>query len=112
MKFLIDHNLPPRLAVVLADAFPGSKHVLHLRLDRSRDLVLWRFCIEHEYALMTQDDDFTQISNLKGAPPKLVYLANAQGDANDLAEFVQHNLLRIKHFIEHSEESMLQLRKP
>jgi predicted nuclease of predicted toxin-antitoxin system len=30
MKFLVDQNLPPRLAKVLDTRFPGSKHVIHL----------------------------------------------------------------------------------
>jgi len=112
MKFLIDQNLPPRLVAVLEEAFPESKHVLTLRLDRSRDLALWRYCGEHGYALMTQDDDFVQISMMRGAPPKLVMLGNAQGDAHALAEFVRLNIIRIKHFMEHSGEPMLVLRKP
>jgi predicted nuclease of predicted toxin-antitoxin system len=85
MKFLMDQDLAPRLKRVLEGRFPGTQHVIHLRLDRSRDTVLWRYAIEHDFALMTPDDDFHQRSMLEGAPPKVVYLANAQGDASGLA---------------------------
>lgn len=42
MRFLVDQNLPPRLARVLEARFPGSKHVIHLRMDRARDHAIWR----------------------------------------------------------------------
>ena len=111
MKFLVDQNLPPRLAQVLYDRFPGSKHVLHLQLDRSRDRVLWRYAIEHGFALLTQDDDFQQMSMLHGAPPKVVYLANAQGDAAGLAAFVERNLDALSDLVADEEVSLLILER-
>jgi len=40
---LIDQNPPPRLRTVLEGRFPGTRHVVHSRLDRKRDHVLWRY---------------------------------------------------------------------
>jgi predicted nuclease of predicted toxin-antitoxin system len=111
MKSLVDQNLPPRLAAVLSGCFPGSKHVIHLQLDRSRDRVLWRYAIEHGFSLLTQDDDFQQMSMLQGAPPKVVYLANAQGDAVGLAAFVERNLDVLENFVHEEEGSLLILER-
>lgn len=111
MKFLIDQNLPPRLRHVLEGRFPGTQHVIHLRLDKTRDHVLWRYAIEHGFALMTRDDDFHQRSMLNGSPPKVVYLANAQGDASSLADFIGRNIASLAAFLEDAEASLLILRR-
>lgn len=111
MKFLIDQNLPPRLRHVLEGRFPGTQHVIHLRLDKTRDTVLWRYASEHGFALMTRDDDFHQRSMLSGSPPKVVYLANAQGDAPGLADFVGRNLASLVAFMEDPEASLLILKR-
>ena len=112
MKFLVDQNLPPLLAQVLNGRFPGSSHVIPLRMDRSRDLQLWRYAKEQGYALLTRDDDFHQLSMLHGAPPKVVFLANAEGDAADLARFVAEQLDTIARFMEDPESSLLLIRRP
>lgn len=111
MKFLIDQNLPPQLRRVLEGRFPGTQHVIHLRLDKTRDQVLWRYATEHGFALMTQDDDFHQRSMLNGAPPKVVYLANAQGDAPGLAAFIARNIETLAAFMEDAEASLLILKR-
>jgi predicted nuclease of predicted toxin-antitoxin system len=110
MKFIIDQNLPPRLARVLQGRYPGSQHVIGLQLDRARDHVLWRYCKENEFSIMTRDDDFQQLSMLHGAPPKVVFMENAQGDAAGLAQFVQNNLDSIDSFMQDAGASLLILR--
>ena len=111
MKFLVDQDLPPRLARVLHERFPGSKHVIDLLLDRARDHMLWRYCKENGFSIITQDDDFQQLSMLHGAPPKVVYLENAQGDAAGLAQFVQRNLDTIDAFLNDPGASLMILRR-
>lgn len=56
---------------------------------------------------MTRDDDFQQRSMLLGAPPKVVYLINAQGDPNGLALFVAQNLKTLDQFMKDLESSLL-----
>ena len=111
MKFLIDQNLRPRLKRLFEGRFPGTQHVIHLHLDQTRDHVLWRYATEHGFALMTQDDDFHQRSMLNGAPPKVVYLSNAKGDAPGLAAFVDRNIGTLAAFMEDTEASLLILKR-
>nr|WP_310418010.1 DUF5615 family PIN-like protein [Chamaesiphon sp. OTE_8_metabat_110] len=37
MKLLFDHNLSPRLVLILADLYPNSQHVFPLQMDRDDD---------------------------------------------------------------------------
>jgi predicted nuclease of predicted toxin-antitoxin system len=74
VKLLFDQNLSPRLANLLADAFPGSAHVDNLGLGAASDLVIWRHAVGHGFAIVTKDEDFSHLSVLRGVPPKVLWL--------------------------------------
>lgn len=74
MKFLVDHNLSPKLVRHLDERFPGSVHTAALGFDRTSDHDLWRYAKEHGFSILTKDSDYGQLSILRGAPPKLVWL--------------------------------------
>jgi len=40
MAFLIDNNLPPKVAEVMAARFPGTVHVASLRMDTLSNMSL------------------------------------------------------------------------
>jgi predicted nuclease of predicted toxin-antitoxin system len=74
VKLLFDQNLSPRLVQRLSDLYPGSAHVYHIGLDRASDTVLWNHAREHAFILVTQDADFSEISEILGFPPKVIWI--------------------------------------
>ena len=62
MKLLVDENLPPRLALDLADLFPESIHVSQVDLGNTPDGVLWDYAKTRGFALLTKDKDFANLS--------------------------------------------------
>jgi len=70
VKLLFDQNLSPRLVESLSDLYPGSAHVYSIGLDQASDLVLWKYAREHGFTLVTQDADFSEMSEALGFPPK------------------------------------------
>jgi predicted nuclease of predicted toxin-antitoxin system len=72
MRLLIDENLSPRLDPSLSGRFPGSVHVRDVDLKGVDDLRIWSFAGEHGYAILSKDDDFSSLSLLRGAPPKVI----------------------------------------
>lgn len=74
MKLLFDHNLSPRLVPRLADLFPGSEHMHTLVLDRTSDEDVWRYARQHNFVIATKDADFSEMSLLRGFPPKIVWI--------------------------------------
>jgi predicted nuclease of predicted toxin-antitoxin system len=74
MKLLIDQNLSYRLVRQLQTLFPGSEHVLRLGLASRRDALIWDYARQHDFVVLTQDEDFLELSLLRGAPPKVVLL--------------------------------------
>jgi predicted nuclease of predicted toxin-antitoxin system len=74
VRLLFDHNLSPRLPRRLADVFADSSHVIQHGLDRAPDLAVWEFARDHGYILVTKDSDFTDLSLLRGFPPKVIWI--------------------------------------
>jgi predicted nuclease of predicted toxin-antitoxin system len=98
MKLLFDQNLSPKLVNRLADLFPDSKHVLTLGLDCADDDAVWDFARQNGFAIVTKDADYNNLSVLRGAPPKVIWLLTGncttshveavfRARANDLAAF-------------------------
>jgi predicted nuclease of predicted toxin-antitoxin system len=69
-----DENLSSRLVDLLAEHFPESVHANDVGLHGSPDADLWNYAQTHDLVLISKDNDFRQLSFLRGAPPKVVWL--------------------------------------
>ncbi len=74
MKLLFDLNLSFRLVAMLADIYPDSIHVRTVGLAESSDLAVWDYASTNGHTIVSKDDDFRQMSILRGAPPKVIWL--------------------------------------
>jgi predicted nuclease of predicted toxin-antitoxin system len=73
VKLLFDQNLSPRLVQHLSDLYPGSEHVFLAGLDRASDSLLWDYARQNGFTIVTKDADFTDMSEVLGFPPKVVW---------------------------------------
>ena len=78
MKLLFDQNLSPRLPVRLADLFPNSEPVDAVGLGSAADNSVWEYALQNGLAIVTKDEDYSQMSVLRGSPPKVLWLLNLQ----------------------------------
>ena len=74
MKLLFDQNLSPKLVNRLADLFPGSSHVQSLGLDCAGDDQVWEHARLNGFAIVTKDEDYNNLSVIRGSPPKVIWL--------------------------------------
>ncbi len=74
MMLLFDQNLSPKLVTRLADLFPGSSHVQSAGLDRADDNQIWEYARLNGFAIVTKDEDYNNLSVLRGSPPKVLWL--------------------------------------
>jgi predicted nuclease of predicted toxin-antitoxin system len=109
VKLLFDENLSPRLVRRLAPLFPGSQHVDLVGLQGRDDQVIWDYAELHRFTIVSKDNDFRQISFLKGPPPKVVWLSVGNANTHTIGELVQRNHSRIVSFLENPEEALLVL---
>lgn len=110
MKLLLDENLSRRLVPGLQDAFAGTRHMEDVGLRGEADAVIWAFAAREAYMLVSKDDDFRQLSLLRGAPPKVLVLAVRNGGNAAVLDVLTSNRSRIEAFDTDAQESLLVLR--
>lgn len=109
MKFIVDHNLSPKLVPHLADRFPGTVHTLDLGFDRTTDHELWRFAKENDFHVLTKDTDFERLGLLRGAPPKVIWLRVGNAPTHAVLELLDKHHADIVTFLNSEEGSVLAL---
>ena len=92
MKLLLDANISWRLVAKLKTYFADCFHVDHIGLViPTKDTEIWNHALVNGLVIITNDDDFLNIANLKGFPPKVILLRTGNQSNNYVEE------LLIKH---------------
>jgi predicted nuclease of predicted toxin-antitoxin system len=107
MKLLLDENLSPRLAAIVADLFPGTAHTRDCGLLKAPDGVVWEYAAAHGFTLVSKDSDFNEMSALRGLPPKVVWLHVGNCATAEIASILRNFALAIVDFINHPEDRCL-----
>lgn len=107
MKLLFDENLSPKLAGLLADEFPDSKHLEFLNMRGATDRNVWLYAREHNFVLTSKDNDFRQLVFLLGPPPKVIWLSVGNAGTQMIATLLRQSLRRIEAFVTHPDEGLL-----
>lgn len=92
MKLLLDQNLSPRLVQRLADLYPDSTHVSLVGLDRAPDAAVWTYAQTANCIIVSKDADFSDVSVVRGFPPKVIWLRLGNCTTNDVEQ-----ALRVAH---------------
>lgn len=75
MRLLLDANISWRLAGKLKIYFDDCKHVDHIELTvPAPDIEIWEYALKNHMIIVTNDEDFLNLINLKGFPPKIILL--------------------------------------
>lgn len=109
MKLLFDANLSRRLLRRLADVYPQSRHVNLEILPSRSDHAIWDYAAFHSLTIVSKDNDFRQLSFLKGPPPKVVWLSVGNAGTDEISDLLLGSRDRIAAFLESPEEGLLVL---
>lgn len=114
MKFLVDAQLPRRLAAWLADAGYDAIHTLDLpQANRTLDDEVCTVADDTGRIVVTKDDDFTYSFLVKGQPRRLLLVSTGNISNADLLVLFQQALPIIckafsdHNFIELTKDSIL-----
>jgi predicted nuclease of predicted toxin-antitoxin system len=114
MKFLIDAQLPRRLAHQLRVAGFETVHTLDVpEGNRTTDQALITFSLSEQYVVVTKDSDFVESLLLKQEPWKLLLVSTGNIGNNDLLRLFQLNINQLAEsfksfdFIELNRTSMI-----
>lgn len=109
MKLLFDENLSPSLAGLIGKPFPGSTHLRDVGLKGASDAQVWDYAAAHDFVIATKDDDFRELSVLRGAPPKVVMIVLGNCSTADLEQLLRIRASAIEAFGADPTTSLLQL---
>jgi predicted nuclease of predicted toxin-antitoxin system len=110
VKLLFDQNLPPALAYRLRDLFPGSEHVFPLGLAAVPDEQVWTFAKTYGFTLLTKDADFSELSLLRGFPPKVVWLRTGNCTTTQVEALIRSSTGLLKQLENDPEAGLVVLR--
>ena len=96
MRLLFDHSLSPHLVVLLSDLFPDASHVYSVSLERSTDDAIWNYAREHEYTIVSRDADFSELSVLRGFPPKVIWIRSGNCTTSDIEKLIRQHSAAIQ----------------
>ena len=109
MKLLFDNNISFKLVSRLKNVFPHSSHVMFEQLDSADDLIIWNFAKENEFVIVTKDNDFNEISVLKGFPPKIIWLRTGNCRINQIEDMLLKNRNLLKEFSQNLSKGLIQI---
>jgi predicted nuclease of predicted toxin-antitoxin system len=90
MKLLLDANLSYRLAKKLTTESCQCLHVSRTGLPNpAEDIAIWNWAKANSYIIVTNDDDYYNLANTYGFPPKVVLLRMGNQSSTSLAEILQ-----------------------
>ena len=102
MKILLDANISWKLASPLKSIFGECAHVDFIGLNiPTGDIEIWDYALENGFIIITKDNDFLDLLELNGFPPKVVLLRTGNNSSHALLELLK----KIKPMIEDLEKN-------
>ena len=102
MKILLDANISWKLVSVLKPIFGECAHVDLVGLNvPAKDIDIWDYALNNGFIIVTKDDDFVDLLELNGFPPKVVLLKIG----NNSTQMLMDLLMNIKPKVEDLEKS-------
>jgi predicted nuclease of predicted toxin-antitoxin system len=109
VRLLFDENLSPALPRLLADLFPNSAHLRDLGLVGADDAVIWGMAAHQGFVLVTKDDDFLELSVLRGAPPKVIVIGLGNCRTSAVVALLRAQKLELEQFESDADASLVEL---
>ena len=107
MKLLFDHNLSYKLVSLLADIFPKSRHVRAVGLAAASDRRVWNYASTEDLVIVSKDEDFHQLSFVRGPPPKVVWVRLGNCTTADIERALRTSRADLLRFHEDDEAAFL-----
>ena len=89
MKLLFDQNISFRIIKEVISFFPESEQVRGLGLENVSDSEIWEFAKANNFTIVTFDADFSDIANIKGNPPKIIWLRTGNTTTKNITKILK-----------------------
>lgn len=88
MRLLFDQNISFRIISKVKETFPEAKQVKQLGIENYSDIEIWNFAKKNEYTIVTFDSYFFDVANIKGHPPKIIWLRIGNTNTSIIADLI------------------------
>jgi len=100
IKFIVDTQLPPRLAKFLQEKGFDAIHTTFFPEGHLlKDLEIVKIAIDENRIIISKDNDFLDNFLLKGTPPRVLLLQFGNLPNGELLELFDINLSNLVHFL-------------
>jgi predicted nuclease of predicted toxin-antitoxin system len=109
MKLLLDANLSWRLSKAINKVGFECVHVDNISLKApAKDIDIWNFAFKNGYIIISNDEDFVDLVNFKGFPPKVVILKTGNQSSKYLETLLISCGSKLEEFSIQSEYGVLE----
>lgn len=110
MKLLLDANLSWRLSKALNKVGFECSHVENISLNvPAKDIDIWNYAFKNEFIIISNDEDFVDLVNFKGFPPKVVILKTGNQSSKYLESLLLSCISKLEEFSKQTEFGVLEL---
>ena len=110
MKLLLDANISWRLCGKLKSHFDDCFHVDYIGLNiPASDNDIWKYALANELIIVTNDDDFVNLLNFKGYPPKIILLKTGNQSNHYIEAILIKHKENISSFYNNNDIGLLEI---
>lgn len=99
VRLLFDESIPWTIVERLSASFPFSEHVRGRSGGMVTDREAWRLSRAGSFVFVTADPQFIDMSAVRGAPPKVIWLKGATTDVEAIAARLEALVANIEQFV-------------
>lgn len=96
---LFDENLSYRIVKRILHLFPGSEAAKRLKLIEKEDPLIWETAKNKGFTIITYDDDYEVLNQIRGWPPKVILIRSGNLDNNQVVAMLESNFNTICDFL-------------
>jgi predicted nuclease of predicted toxin-antitoxin system len=101
MKILLDANISWKLTKALSPIFGECLHVDNIGITvPAQDVDIWDYAKENGFIIITKDNDFVDLLEVKGYPPKIVLLKTGNSSSKALVQLLTNSKTLIQELSE------------
>jgi predicted nuclease of predicted toxin-antitoxin system len=101
---ILDAHLPPLLAPWILEYFKiPCFSASYLNFDKAVDMELFQYGRAQGAVIITKDDDFLELQNRLGSPPKIIWLTCGNTSKKRLKEIFADSLNNAIELLQHSD---------
>jgi predicted nuclease of predicted toxin-antitoxin system len=104
MRLLFDENISWRIVKKITHLYPDSESSVRLHLIGHEDDIVWKKAKRESYTIVTFDDDYLNLSQLNGFPPKVIFIRPGNLSTQQIADLLIRNHSVIQIFLTDPEE--------